>query len=214
MEHCIGNFSQDTLSLILSRTLFFLFYFNRLFARLVSYGIRAWTWHKYRVYIDIKALQISLLGGRLFFKGLRYHGNNETILLQSGYITWRYWLRNVKELNLAHEPEFEKKFGSNDSGCNRCGGKQQPDLTEEGGIKRPTRLPCRLSISIKGAEWFIYNRSAAYDAIVAGLIPNDEASANIAAKVSEESQNAAGLKKRYRFQSVEKSENRYSQISI
>ncbi|KAI7718579.1 hypothetical protein KC353_g3660, partial [Hortaea werneckii] len=52
--------------------LFFLFYFNRLFATVISYAIRAWTWHKYRAYIDISALQISLLGGRIFFKGIRY----------------------------------------------------------------------------------------------------------------------------------------------
>ena len=91
------------LSLILRRTLFFLFYFNRVFATFVSYGLRAWSWHVHRVYIDIQALQISLLGGRIFFKGLRYHGNNETILIQSGFVTWRYWLRNVKEIDVGRD---------------------------------------------------------------------------------------------------------------
>jgi hypothetical protein len=62
-------------------TIFFLFYFNRLFATLVSYGIRAYTWHTFDAYIDITSLQISLLGGRLFFKDIRYHGHNETILV-------------------------------------------------------------------------------------------------------------------------------------
>jgi hypothetical protein len=195
-----------------TRTLFFLFYFNRLFATLVSYGIRAWTWHKYRVYIDVQALQISLLGGSIFFKGLRYHGNNETILLQSGYITWSYWLRKVRELNLAHSQDFEKNRVSNDSDRNKNDGNRHPNLTEEGGIKSPQKLPCRLSVSIKGAEWFIYNRSAAYDAVIAGSALKDGTSESITANYFGEINDAEGLKKRFRFRSSEKSENRYDQL--
>jgi hypothetical protein len=165
------------------------------------------------VYIDIQALQISLLGGRLFFKGLRYHGNNETILLQSGYITWSYWLRKVRELNLDHSQDFEKNRISNGSDRNK-NGTQPPNLTEEGGIKSPQKLPCRLSVSIKGAEWFIYNRSAAYDAIIAGLALKDETSESVAANFLGEINDAEGLKKRFRFRSEEKSENRYDQLLV
>ena len=89
-------------------SLFFLFYFNRLFATLLSYAIRAWTWHKYRAYIDISALQISLLGGRLFFKSIRYHAHNETVLVHDGHITWRYWLRAVQDAEIYHELEEDK----------------------------------------------------------------------------------------------------------
>lgn len=42
----------------INRVLFFLLYFNRLFATLLSYAIRAYTWHYYRAYVDIHALQI------------------------------------------------------------------------------------------------------------------------------------------------------------
>ncbi|KAL2061825.1 hypothetical protein VTL71DRAFT_7203 [Oculimacula yallundae] len=122
-------------------TLFFLFYFNRVFATFVSYGLRAWSWHVHRVYIDIQALQFSLLGGRFFFKGLRYHGNNETILIQSGYVTWRYWLRNVKELDVGRDLNSGTK---------------------------------RVSVNVRGVEWFVYNRSVAYDAIVAGLTKDEQ----------------------------------------
>jgi hypothetical protein len=31
--------------------LFFIFYFNRTVSTIISYAIRAWTWHKYRAYI-------------------------------------------------------------------------------------------------------------------------------------------------------------------
>src|SRR5271154_5622210 len=102
--------------------LFFLFYFNRLFATLVSYGIRAYTWRKFRVYIDIQALQISLLGGRIFFKGVRYHGQNETILLQGGFITWSYWLRKVRELDVGQKLDFGQKQVSTDSHRNGSNG--------------------------------------------------------------------------------------------
>src|SRR5439155_5736033 len=37
---------------------------------------------------------------------------------------------------------------------------------EKGGIREVRNLPCRISISISGLEWFVYNRSPAYDAII------------------------------------------------
>ncbi|RFU28272.1 hypothetical protein B7463_g8069, partial [Scytalidium lignicola] len=153
-------------------TLFFLFYFNRLFATLVSYGLRAWTWHQYRIYIDVQALQISLLGGRIFFKGLRYHGNNETILIHSGYVTWCYWYRNVKELDLElkHGPESKRtasNLHSNSQGDKAAEKEEAEELTN------PKKLSYRLNITLSGAEWFIYNRSAAYDAIITGMLGNE-----------------------------------------
>ncbi|KUJ06273.1 uncharacterized protein LY89DRAFT_633199 [Mollisia scopiformis] len=154
-------------------TLFFLFYFNRVFATLVSYGLRAWTWHKYRVYIDIQALQISLLGGRVFFKGFRYHGNNETILIHSGFITWCYWLRNVRELAVSQNQDSKSKRVSTDSANDKVDG-ESIDGGESGGQKDRKKLPCRLNVFLNGAEWFVYNRSAAYDAIVAGLTRGDD----------------------------------------
>ena len=79
------------------RFYFFAFYFNRLFATLVSYAVRAYTWRHFHAYIDITGLQISPLAGRIFFKDLRYHAHNETILVHGGYITWNYWLRRVRD---------------------------------------------------------------------------------------------------------------------
>ncbi|KAM4056623.1 hypothetical protein HRG_003492 [Hirsutella rhossiliensis] len=130
-------------------SIFFLLYFNRVFASVVSYGIRAFTWHRYRVYIDVKALQISLLGGRIFFTGLRYHGSNETFLVQHGSITWRYWLRRVREVDI-----------------------RASSSTAEGVAARHDKnaaLPCRINVKLVGLEWFVYNRSPAYDTIIAGL---------------------------------------------
>lgn len=148
--------------------LFFLLYFNRLFATLLSYGIRAYTWHYYRAYVDINALQISLLGGRIFFKGIRYHGVNETIFVHGGFITWRYWTRSVRRTDLSgrkpekrrngQSPEDESASGAGDSG-----------IKEQGGQGRTDTLPCRITAKFYGLEWFIYNRTPAYDSILAGF---------------------------------------------
>ncbi|KAM5446142.1 Macrophage colony-stimulating factor 1 receptor [Microsporum audouinii] len=142
-------------------TLFFLFYFNRLFATLVSYGVRAYTWHYYRVYIDIHALQISLLAGRIFFKGIRYHGENETILVQTGYITWRFWSRPVPPGNTFHQERKARHPASEQDGDRHAG-------TENKKKQSP-----RIEVTLNGLEWFVYNRSPAYDSILAGfgLVP-------------------------------------------
>ncbi|OAQ94637.1 fermentation associated protein [Purpureocillium lilacinum] len=129
--------------------IFFLLYFNRLFGSIASYAIRAYTWHKYRVYIDISALQISLLAGRVFFTGLRYHGSNETFLVQYGDITWRYWLRRVREADIRNT----RNTGEG--------------VTADG--DKNARLPCRVNVKLVGLEWFVYNRSPAYDTIFEGL---------------------------------------------
>ncbi|KAI3335863.1 hypothetical protein F4824DRAFT_462712 [Ustulina deusta] len=130
---------------------FFLLYFNRVVASIVSSAIRTYTWHRYRIYIDIQALQLSLLGGRLFFTGLRYHGNNETIIIQNGHITWSYWLRRVRDAQVYHTKQGSKIDGENAASSTR---------------DRQQKLPCRINIAVSGLEWFVYNRSAAYDSIL------------------------------------------------
>ncbi|KAF8477157.1 hypothetical protein BDZ91DRAFT_773909 [Kalaharituber pfeilii] len=119
-------------------TIFFLFYFNRVFAKIVSVALRAYlrTWRGSPVYIDIQSLQISLLAGRIFFRRVSYHGSNETIQIVSGHITWRYWLRKVRHCH-----------------------------NEKAGSLKTNELPSRILVKLHGLEWFVYNRSPAYDAI-------------------------------------------------
>lgn len=139
------------------RSVIFLLYFNRVFASIVSWAIRTWTWHQYGVYIDIKALQISLLAGRIFFTGLRYHGNNETIVVQNGHITWAYWLWRVREVNVG-----QGKAVGRDANADADAEATSP------------KLPCRINVALLGLEWFIYNRTPAYDSILAGLVETDD----------------------------------------
>lgn len=43
-----------------------------------------------------------------------------------------------------------------------------------------SRLPCRTSIKLEGAEWFIYNRNAAFDMLLDRLSRRDKAAARSA----------------------------------
>lgn len=130
-------------------SVFFLAYFNRAFSSVVSLAIRTYTWNAYGIYLDIQALQISLLGGRIFFTRLRYHGNNETILVQNGYITWSYWQWRVRDVGIQSEQDKGKK----------------------------SKLPCRVNVVLTGLEWFVYNRSAAYDSVLEALTSETDGSA-------------------------------------
>ncbi|KAI6641361.1 hypothetical protein MCOR14_002982 [Pyricularia oryzae] len=144
---------------------FFVLYFNRVFASIISWALRTYSWHQYRVYIDIQALQVSLLAGRVFFTGLRYHGDNETILIQHGFVTWSYWLRRVRSVSIGKEYENEKDTN----------GKAFADEAgRQGGARGGTsRLPCRVNVSLVGLEWFIYNRSPAYEYVKQRMMEDD-----------------------------------------
>lgn len=132
-----------------------------MFATLVSYTIRAYTWHKYRVYVDFQALQVSPLAGRVFVKGFRYHGHNETILIQDGYITWRYWLRRVRPVQCSQSGRLAR--------CVPEGGNTGVDYAEVVNNKSLQNSPCRIAVKVRGLQWFIYNRSPAYDAMLKSM---------------------------------------------
>jgi hypothetical protein len=147
-----------------------------MFASVVSYAIRTWTWHKHRIYIDIGALQISLLGGRIFFTALRYHGPNETFLVQHGYITWRYWLRRVREADIL------------------VGGGPGEDPASE--KSKNAKLPCRINVNLIGLEWFVYNRSPVYDSIVTALSDDDNPSSRTSGVENPEKKQESNIRAR------------------
>ena len=172
---CPCSTSRELACNLLCRAILFLFYFNRLFASLVSYGIRAFTWHRYRVYIDVQALQFSLLAGRIFFKDLRYHGQNETVMIHDGYITWRYWLRHVQELDCKNPNGVSKAPAPSKSDSSVLDeGTNNGRMEENGGNGKSRQVPCRMLLECRGVEWFIYNRSPAYDAIFQSMRSQEE----------------------------------------
>ncbi|CCX30950.1 Similar to Protein CSF1; acc. no. Q12150 [Pyronema omphalodes CBS 100304] len=133
--------------------IFFLFYFNRAFAKVISILARVYLrWTGNPRYIDIQSLQISILAGRLFFGKVTYHGPNETIIIVGGHITWRYWLRRVRQVVAGDNRHVD---GAEPQGHHGRHGK--------GKASAP---PCRILVELKGVEWFIYNRSASYDYVM------------------------------------------------
>ncbi|RMD40851.1 hypothetical protein DV735_g4267, partial [Chaetothyriales sp. CBS 134920] len=139
----------------------FLFYFNRLCGTVVSFLIRTYTWHRYRAWIDIGAIQLSLLGGRLFIKQLRYHAENETILIQQGFITWRYWMPYGRQVDLlpTSNADVDETDPKADASSERTGSIKSSRINDN--------AEARIAINITGLEWFVYNRTPAYDAIIA-----------------------------------------------
>lgn len=94
---------------------------------------------------------------------------NETIFIHGGFITWRYWTRTVERNDLAG---IRRKTGlahhtSREEACPRDA--TDDNLGEQGGMGKTTDLPCRITINTYGLEWFIYNRTPAYDSILTGF---------------------------------------------
>ena len=123
----------------------------------------------------MQALQFSFLAGRAFFKGFRYHGQNETILVSDGYITWRYWLRHVQEADCkSSKGGLNAPTPANDDSNTAEGGGSNERAEENGAHGKSRRLPCRVLVKGRGVEWFIYNRSPAYDAILQSMKNQEE----------------------------------------
>ena len=69
-------------------------------------------------------------------------------MIQHGYVTWRYWLRRVREVDIVADSVAEVAAPGKD---------------------KNGQLPCRINVNLIGVEWFVYNRSPAYDSVLAGL---------------------------------------------
>ncbi|KAI0665956.1 hypothetical protein C8Q78DRAFT_985325 [Trametes maxima] len=139
--------------LIVIILVFYFFYWNRFFAFLFSLLVRFALWNQGEasVWVKLGSIQFSVLGGRILIKDLRYHSSNQTFRIVKGQISWRYWLRRpAEEEDLSHA----RVIGDATTG------------------KGSSPLACRVHISLQGLEWFIYNRTAAFDNIVSQLDPD------------------------------------------
>ena len=124
--------------------------------------------------MEIQSLQVSPLAGRVFFKGFRYYGRNETILVQDGHVTWRYWLRRVQELDggvsadgIRTDTPHHPSDGDSATGSSSGEGESTKS-------KHHRELPCRVVIKVRGAQWYVYNRSPAFDAILRSILGQNE----------------------------------------
>lgn len=98
---------------------------------------------------------------------MQYHSSNQTVRIVKMHILWRYWIRR---------PTTEE-----DLRRTRVGGEDRaycaltyllPILTTTTDKHGTGSQSCRLHLSFEGFEWFMYNRTAAYDSIAAALDPD------------------------------------------
>ena len=82
----------------------------------------------------LESIKFAPLGGKILFKNLRYHSTNQSVSIVQGYVTFRYWLRHV----------LQNDF----------------DTSASGKHKSPKS---RILVYLNGLEYFIYNRTPAYD---------------------------------------------------
>ncbi|KAF9241526.1 hypothetical protein BU15DRAFT_87119 [Melanogaster broomeanus] len=134
---------------ILITSIFYTFYFNRLVAAVIGLLLRIRYWNKAgsSIWIQIGSIHFSILAGRILLKDVQYHSSNQTIKIVKAQITWRYWLRvpaTEDDLNHAH-------VGAED-------------------FNQTYAFPsCRIKVSVHGFEWFLYNKTAAYDHIISQM---------------------------------------------
>ncbi|KAF7321613.1 hypothetical protein MKEN_00682400 [Mycena kentingensis (nom. inval.)] len=131
---------------VLALGLYF-FYWNRFIAFLLGLVFRVLYWNQgpFSVWLEIGSIHFSLLSGRVLFKDVAYHSGNQTIRIVKGQLEWRYWIRRPAS---AHDIAPPRAMDD---------------------LKQTRSSSCRVQISLQGVEWYLYNRTAAYDSIVAQL---------------------------------------------
>lgn len=96
---------------------------------------------------------------------------NETIFIHGGFITWRYWKRTVERTDLSRAGHKRKVPGTSEKDQSEpiTGDHADESVGEQGGVEKRIGRPCRVAITAYGLEWFVYNRTPAYDSILAGF---------------------------------------------
>ncbi|KAL6305048.1 hypothetical protein BKA93DRAFT_731948 [Sparassis latifolia] len=128
----------------------YLFFWNRVVGYIFGLIARLFFWSQGEssAWVDIGAIHFSILSGRILFKDVRYHTSNQTIKIVKGQLSWRYWIRRpAEEKDISHTQV----------------------VGEENKLRGHVPLLCRIHMSIQGLEWFIYNRTAAYDNIASQM---------------------------------------------
>ncbi|KIJ61338.1 hypothetical protein HYDPIDRAFT_177084 [Hydnomerulius pinastri MD-312] len=128
---------------VLIAAILYTFYLNRLVAAVIGLLLRIRYWNQGGSSIWIQI-------GEILLKDVRYHSSNQTMKIVKAQIAWRYWLRvpaTEDDLNRAH-----------------VGGED---------FNQTHALPsCRIKVSVQGFEWFLYNKTAAYDHIISQMQAN------------------------------------------
>ncbi|KAH8080285.1 hypothetical protein BXZ70DRAFT_901408 [Cristinia sonorae] len=128
----------------------YLFYWNRLLGLIFGLVFRLYFWNQNEssVWLELGSIHFSVLGGSILFKDLRYHSSNQTIKIVKGQVSWRYWIRAPAE----EEDLIQAQV-----------------IGQSSPLKVRSPPTCRVHVKIQGLEWFLYNRTAAYDSIISAM---------------------------------------------
>ncbi|TFY67887.1 hypothetical protein EVG20_g3774 [Dentipellis fragilis] len=131
--------------------LLYLFFWNRVIGFLLSLALKVAYWNQggASIWVDIGSIHFSLLAGRVIFKDLCYHSSNQTIKIVKGQVSWRYWIRAPTLEDDIHRVHASGEGASDNRSL-------RPSL-------------CRIHASVDGFEWFLYNRTSAFDNIVSAM---------------------------------------------
>ncbi len=160
--------------LILIISVFFLFYFNRVVGSIISLVLKWLLWRNHKIRIQVQSLKISFLGGRIFFKNLTIIGQNEAICAFKGTLTWQYWLHKTRRSRAPMNNEIENESINTEKSQNiRVNSDGINSLEASSGKHYDKLLSPRFLLEIDGLEWFVYNRTPAYDGIFETLKKTD-----------------------------------------
>ncbi|KAJ7218000.1 hypothetical protein GGX14DRAFT_550111 [Mycena pura] len=144
MIHAFDKFLLIGYICVIISLILYFFYWNRSIAFLLGLIFRFLYWNEgpSSIWLEIGSIHFSILTGRILVKDLCYHSSNQTIKIVKGQIEWRWWIRRP------------------------ASGRDIAPLRDVDETKQTRSPSCRVQISLQGFEWFLYNRTAAYDSIV------------------------------------------------
>jgi hypothetical protein len=112
------------------------------------------------------SFHISLLAGRILLKDFHYHSSNQTFKIVKVQLRWQYWIRS-----LTHSEDIQAHGGGEGPKCAPTSFFHPfcvvPNTIIVAHVTKTSR--CRFHATFEGFEWFIYNRTAAFDNIVSRM---------------------------------------------
>lgn len=181
------NFLVATILVVIT-LLFYILYWDRFIALLIGLALRVVLWNRgdSSAWIRIGAsplspyfftlltllsgsFHVSLLAGRILLKDFRYHSGNQTFKIVKVQLRWQYWVRS-----LTHSEDIQAHGGGEDPKC-ALTSFFPPfcvviNIIIVAHVSKLSR--CRFHATFEGFEWFIYNRTAAFDNIVSRMEVN------------------------------------------
>ena len=76
---------------------FLIFYSSNVVASVINYVVNLYLWRTHQAYFEVTSVKLSILGGRILFRRLRYVTKSYALRIEGGYITFRYWLFDPRD---------------------------------------------------------------------------------------------------------------------